>query len=151
MINKINGDILTAKGYILHGVNCQGVMGSGVALAIRKKWPEVYDHYSSLVTRHGRGEGLLGTIQIVKTSDPDVRVVNCFTQDKFGKDGRVYASYQAILRCVKSFSRNIDPSFSSVVNFPKIGCGLGGLNWNVVETIFDLRIPDTFEKNLYVL
>ena len=42
----IQKDITTERhGLIIHGVNCQGVMGSGVALAIRNKWPVVYDEY----------------------------------------------------------------------------------------------------------
>ena len=36
MISTIKGDLLTANGYILHQVNCRGVMGAGVA----KAWPE---------------------------------------------------------------------------------------------------------------
>jgi len=40
------GDILKVKsGFIVHQVNCQKVMGGGLALAIRKKWPIVYERY----------------------------------------------------------------------------------------------------------
>ena len=41
------GDITNSKAnYICHQVNCQGAMNSGVAKAIREKWPRVYKAYS---------------------------------------------------------------------------------------------------------
>ena len=44
----IEGDItLESSGLIIQGVNCQGAMGSGIALAIKNRWPEVYDAYKS--------------------------------------------------------------------------------------------------------
>ena len=40
------GNLLDAQtDVIAHQVNCQGVMGSGVAKQIRDKWPRVYDSY----------------------------------------------------------------------------------------------------------
>jgi O-acetyl-ADP-ribose deacetylase (regulator of RNase III) len=36
MIETRKGSLLDATGIIVHGCNCQGVMGSGVALAIKK-------------------------------------------------------------------------------------------------------------------
>ena len=35
------GNILDAKGIIMHGCNAQGVMGSGLAKDIRERWPAV--------------------------------------------------------------------------------------------------------------
>ena len=46
MPNIIYDDITKSNAdYICHQVNCQGVMGSGVAKAIRDKWPQVYEEY----------------------------------------------------------------------------------------------------------
>ena len=147
MINEIKGDLLTAKGIILHGVNCQGVMGSGVAYAIRMKWPLVYQQYLRYVAAYRPGQHLLGMTQYVPV-DETVEVVNCFTQEFYGRDGKRYASYDALDRCMTRLSM-VDRSLP--INFPKIGCGLGGLDWNVVKEIIDSRIPDTFEKNLWIL
>jgi len=42
----INRDLLTIEsGIIAHQVNCQGKMGAGLALKIRKKYPQVYEYY----------------------------------------------------------------------------------------------------------
>lgn len=49
-IKIISGDILTnlptnKEVYICQQVNCRGVMGAGLALKIRRKWPVVYQQY----------------------------------------------------------------------------------------------------------
>jgi len=150
MINEIKGDLLTAKGIILHGVNTQGVMGSGVALAIRNKWPLVYQEYLKYVSARRPGGHLLGNAHYVDAGN-GVTVVNCFTQEYYGRDGKKYASYDAMDSCMDLVSIGLRTSSGTSVNFPLIGCHLGGLNWNVVKEIIEHRIPDTFEKNLYIL
>lgn len=95
IIRNITGDVTAPiKGIIGHGVNCQGVMGSGVALAIRNKFPKAYQEYLQLCSEK-KPEELLGTTQLVQISD-DLYVANMFTQLKFGHDGKVYASLDAI-------------------------------------------------------
>lgn len=51
---------------ICHQVNCQGVMGSGVAKEVRERFPNVYEQYHELCELHKNySAGLLGTAQIV--------------------------------------------------------------------------------------
>ena len=46
MLKYIKGDITEIEsGIICQQTNCQGVMGSGLAKAIRDKWPKVFDEY----------------------------------------------------------------------------------------------------------
>ena len=72
MIEYINKDVTTLKGskqspiFLLHGVNCQITMRSGVAKAISDKWPIVKEQYM----RAPANLSLLGNIQIVEV-DPD--------------------------------------------------------------------------------
>ena len=47
MIRYVKGDITESNcDIICHQVNCRGAMNSGVAKAIREKWPEVYEQYN---------------------------------------------------------------------------------------------------------
>ena len=155
MIHQIKGDLLTAKGVILHGVNCQGVMGSGVAKAIREKWPLVFDQYVKCVTERrlfGGHEALLGTAHFVETDG--VVVWNMFTQIHFrtGQNiGTKYASYDAIDFLLPRIIDLHKHHWPKVYNFPLLGSDRGGLHWPVVREIIDHRIPDTFTKNLYEL
>lgn len=52
MIQTKYGDLLSSKGIIVHGVNSQGVMGSGVAKQIKDKWPEAYGSYMAHNVKH---------------------------------------------------------------------------------------------------
>ena len=132
----------TTLGVIAHGVNCQGAMGSGVALAIMKKWPEIRESYM----RYKPGRHLLGTVDFVDV-DPgnallgDVRhdsdghplvynlvVANCFTQEFFGGDGRKYADVDAVAKCLTNVYAYAD-IYGLPVVLPQIGCGLAGLDW----------------------
>ena len=137
-MKHINKDITTVEeGLVIHGVNCQAVMGSGVALAIRNKWPIVYERY----LKNGKGSDLLGSTHIISV-DENLYVANCYTQDTFGGDPRVkYASLDAVresLDGVFSWASTLD----LIIYTPLIGCGLGGLDWKDVEKIFEEKIEE---------
>lgn len=111
-------------GIIAHGVNCQGAMGSGVALAIKEKWPEVYVAFKRAPT----GKVMLGTAHLINVSDDDTLfVANCYTQLFYGKNGR-FASPKAIEDSLHSVYQWGDYHHLDVY-MPKIGAGLGGLSW----------------------
>lgn len=118
-------------GIVAHGVNCQGAMGSGVALAIRNKWDIVYAPYRTHISKHlaagHKIEQLLGQVSFVSVSS-DVVVANCFTQLTYGYDGKRYASLAAV---VISLSRTYDYArmHGLPVYLPKIGSDRGGLSW----------------------
>ena len=77
-------DITTVDfGVIVHQVNCQGVMGSGVAKAIRDKWPQVFTSYYSKYQKFCiEGKSLLGEIDVCPINE-HLFVVNLFGQEDF--------------------------------------------------------------------
>ena len=74
MIAHMEGDLLDVQktlniDIICHPVNCQGVMGSGIAKQIRDTYPIVYDNYKQKVDAIENKGALLGSIQIVALYD----------------------------------------------------------------------------------
>ena len=135
MITKyIKGDITeTELNFIAHGVNCQNVMGSGVAKALYKKFPEVkkeYHEFIDLMLKYAviPHKYLLGEVNMVQSGDKVI--CNCFTQEHFGYDKNIrYVNYYALAQCFDTIKRNLPEG--SVLAIPKIGCGLAGGDWEI--------------------
>lgn len=127
MIKEIKKDITTVnEGLIIHGCNCSGGFGSGVAGAIRKKMPWVYAGFK----KNGTGKHLLGTISFYNDPNNENLVVgNAYTQMYYGRDGKKYANLDAIEKTI-SLALEFAKNNNLDVFMPKIGCGLGGLSWN---------------------
>ncbi len=115
---------VTAPGLIAHGVNCQNTMGSGVARALYTQWPQVKSEY------HKWGSMVLGAVQFV-VIEPGLVVANCFTQEYYGRDfGKRYADPRAVRECLEEVAEYAQPEWGlREVHIPRIGCGLGGLDW----------------------
>jgi O-acetyl-ADP-ribose deacetylase (regulator of RNase III) len=122
---------LVQHGMIAHGVNCQGKMGAGLALAIKETYPIAFQYYKELCDPQTDKALLLGTCQIINVTptchDQPIFIANCFTQVHYGRTG-IYASTLAIeksLRHALPYAKNWGLPFY----MPPIGCGLGGLDW----------------------
>lgn len=136
MLKYVKGDLFSAtEGYIVHGCNCQGVMGSGVALAIKNKYPSAYLDYLEYCS--DLGNTLLGTIQYTQVTK-NLTVANAFTQVYYGKDGKQYASYEAIDSVFTILAGKVYTN--TPIHMPKIGCGLGGLKWEEVYKYLEYRL-----------
>ena len=130
MIKYIKGDLTDAEEQvIMHGVNCQGRFGSGVAGAIAKKHPYIRDQYMSHDNR------VLGECQFVEYNNQIW--VNAYTQDRYGYDGRQYANLKAIAYCLIGVNEYMHNHKLMTIAMPKIGCGLGGLEWDEVRQLVD--------------
>lgn len=132
MIHYIKKDVTTVeRGVIAHGVNCQGKMGSGVAKALVTKWPAIFPPYEKLCKGvEGHQSELLGLCHMVNVGEEgnNLFVANCFTQNYYGKDGKMYAD---IIAVENSIAYAVGAAYGLQLPFymPPIGCGLGGLNW----------------------
>lgn len=66
------------SGIICHQVNCIGVMGAGLALKIRNKWPIVYKKYKEDCKQFmTHPEMMLGHVLDVMV-EPTLVVANCY-------------------------------------------------------------------------
>lgn len=118
------------EGLIGHGVNRIPVMGAGIAYAIAQHWPLVYRHYRAQIDPVPE----LGSVDLVVV-DEDLIIANCYTQESTGSlPGKPAADMTAVKMCVgKLFS--LAKAYNLPLYMPRIGCGLGGLDWNYVEKI----------------
>lgn len=138
MIQYKTGDLLDNNyGVIIHGCNAKGVMGSGVALAVKMKYPKAYEVYKCFEEK--RGLRLAG-VSMVKVSET-LEVANLITQENYGRDSdTVYVSYGAIHLGFEKLHRSIPKHIP--FHFPKIGAGLANGDWDTISNLIEFACPD---------
>ncbi len=125
------------SGIICQQVNCMGVMGAGLALAIKEKYPIVYEHY----IQHA-DPSALGKVLLVPVTR-DLSVACLFGQLRYGRN-RQHTNYDALRL---AFTKLNTVAKGKTIYVPKnIGCGLGGGQWSIVKTI----IQETLDNYLIV-
>lgn len=156
MIKEVKGDLLelASVGHfdiIIHGCNCQCMMGAGIAAQIAKTFPKAYD----VDIRSGKGFRKLGdfTVAQIKTKQSSFKIVNAYTQVYPGSDFRLFA-LETVLAKINILYGPKESKYSNIVKIglPKIGAGIGGGNWediyNVIkkqlDPYFDVTIVNTF-------
>lgn len=137
MINYKQGNLLDVKeGVIVHGCNAKGVMGSGVALAVKDKYAKAYTSYKTFEESKGLRVGGVNLVNITKK----LYVANAITQASYGRDSEVrYVSYGGVLTCFEKLNEHFPLNIP--FHFPKIGAGLGGGDWEVISSLIELACP----------
>jgi O-acetyl-ADP-ribose deacetylase (regulator of RNase III) len=132
----IEKNILDIKeGIIVHQVNKQGVMGKGLALSIKTKYPQVEIDYKSQVGNLEMGD-------IITTRIESLVIVSLIGQNTYGNTG-IHTDYKALSKGL-GLVNEIAQELNLKVYIPyKIGCGLGGGNWNTVKTLINYQIPSS--------
>lgn len=145
MVYEITGDALAFKdGVICHQTNYHGVMGAGIAAAIRQKLltGKQYAAYCRLCRTTGRM--LLGRVQYFDCPNGAV-VANCFCQDEYLAQtaDQTITHYGEMRRCLINV-RDTAETYGKKVYIPyKIGCGIAGGDWKIVRFIID----DVFKES----
>ena len=140
---------------ICHQVNCQGVMGSGVAKQVKEKYPSVYKGYKEWCQNASPKE-LLGKSQYVPlvpmidvvsgnyTQGDLMGIINIFGQLNYGYNGDCYTDYNALhhaFTTVHTFCKLY--TFNPVIAFPyKFGCARGGGDWGIVSKMIEETFQD---------
>lgn len=124
MLEFVEGDLLQAReAYIAQGVaegNQEG-LGSGLALKISKRWPEVQASFKKYA-RTGRFKG--GTIWVCAPTETRLGVVYLATQPDM-----YHATISYLRKSLRRLRKWAEANDIESVGLPKIGAGLGKLSW----------------------
>lgn len=139
------GDILDAKyGIIGHQVNCQMVMGAGLAKQIKRKYPHVFNEYVQIMGK-AQITKRLGRCQIVEAIPRELYIANLFGQFHWLNRGVVNTDYEALSMALRNLS--VWKREKTPVDFPVylpygLGCGLAGGDWSIVSAIIEDILPE---------
>ncbi|MCP4394352.1 MAG: phosphatase [Alphaproteobacteria bacterium] len=121
---------------VVHGCNIFNTMGAGIALSIKKAFPDATN--LDALTKKG-DKSKLGNIT-VSNADPRCIIINAYTQCHYGSGKQVdYDAVKGCFKLVKHFSNIFlnDRGYLPKIGYPLIGCGLAGGDWKVVSKIID--------------
>lgn len=127
MFKEIEGNLFELNlPAIGHGVNCRGAMHAGIANVFRLKFPDMYLRYSLMCD-----SGRMVPGKVMAWAAGDLIVFNLATQLNPGAD----ATLEAVEEAVRAAVRRCDTFGIEALGLPRIGCGIGGLEWADVKAI----------------
>lgn len=119
---------------IVNTINCVGVMGKGIALEFKKRYPEMYINY---VRRCDEGNVKIGEPYVYEGKDGK-KILNFPTKDHWRSPSRL--SY--VIKGLDWFVNNYEKEHIDSIAFPPLGCGNGGLAWEVVGPIMYQKLRE---------
>lgn len=131
------GDILTSTAeYLVNPTNFQGPMGGGLARQFANRFYGLEEEYCRLCesNRYGPLIRQYHLIPIWREST-GVRIINFATMD-LGEPAKMDDVATGLTRLQGWFVKSVPTS----VAFPKIGCGIGGLDWADVKPLIEFTL-----------
>ena len=129
MIQPASGDILESPAEALvNTVNCVGVMGRGIALQFKNRYPENYKEYAQACKQSEVMPGRMLVTNVNQLQGPKY-IINFPTKRHWRGKSRledIDAGLADLVRVVE------DLKITSIA-VPPLGCGLGGLPWRLVK------------------
>ena len=130
MINYVIGDATQPNArpaIIAHICNTAGGWGAGFSDAVSMRWLGPERAYRAMKSRP------LGWFDIIGV-EPDIAVANMLAQRRYSKPGKPAIDYTALETCLYQVALYAVRNDYSV-HMPRIGTGLAGGDWAVIEPI----------------
>jgi O-acetyl-ADP-ribose deacetylase (regulator of RNase III)/uncharacterized protein YwgA len=125
MVKVLTGDILGSNAQTLvNTINCVGVMGKGIALKFKERFPDMFNDY---VERCNRNEVRLGKPYLFKRLTPPW-ILNFPTKGHWRSVSRI----EDIVKGLKYLLQHYKEWGITSLAVPPLGCGQGQLEWNIV-------------------
>lgn len=138
------GDIFNieySKNYV-HGCNCAGAMGKGIALTFKDKFPEMFLEYRNICK-----DGLfkLGDVFMYKYNGG--HIFNLGTQRTWREKADIFA----VSKSLNTMFKLCKNKGIKNIAMPKIASGLGGLDWHLVKSTIESTCTNFPEVDVYVV
>lgn len=141
MIKYVYGDLLDSPAQVLvNTVNTVGVMGKGIAKDFKSMYPKMFLQYKKICENNLLD---IGKLWIYYT--PQKWILNFPTK----KHWRSKSEYEYIKLGLEKFVATYKEKKITSIAFPKLGCGNGGLDWEVVRPIMEEYL-DSLPIDVYV-
>lgn len=143
----ITGNLLNAKTQaIVNTVNTVGVMGKGIALQFKERFPQNYKAYKDACKK-----GLVVTGKMFVFNESDLLnnnkiIVNFPTKEEWYRKSQ----YSFIEEGLKDLVKVIKDNNITSISIPPLGCGNGGLKWDKVKAMMIKYLGDLKDVEVFV-
>lgn len=149
MMHSLEGDLLLSQAdLIAHGVAPGDDFKSGLAMALREKFPAMYKDFRHYCRQQSPKAGSAWLWQGVDHKGRHVRIAALFTQEAPAHDGghpgRAKTEY--VNHALHELKKLVDKEKVQSLALPRLATGVGGLDWALVEPLVaaqlgSLKIP----------
>lgn len=133
-IKLTHGDLLRQEDVdaIVNTVNCVGVMGKGIALQFKNKWPVNFSQYAAACKAKQVRPGKMFIHDSGGLVKPNY-IINFPTKDHWRGSSKIEFIRDGLTDLVAQVQRL---GINSIA-IPPLGCGNGGLDWDVVKPMIE--------------
>ena len=142
MVTFVKGDIFQSPAQVLtNTVNCVGIMGKGVALEFKNRFPKLFNDYRQ---KCDNGQVVPGKPYLWE--DESTQILN-FPTKRHWRDN-------SLLQDVEDGLKHLASSYEQMglqsIAMPALGCGLGGLSWSDVQPLIEKYLGAIPDLDVYV-
>lgn len=142
MITYIEENIFNSPAQVItNTVNCVGIMGKGLALEFKNRYPAMFNDYKK---RCDKGEVRPGIPYLWE--DDHVQVLNFPTKRHWKDNSRL----DDIEEGLKYLAQNYQSMGIFTLALPQLGCGNGGLEWSDVRALIDRHLANIPDLEVFV-
>jgi O-acetyl-ADP-ribose deacetylase (regulator of RNase III) len=130
MIELVHGDLLAAPvEALVNAVNTVGVMGKGIALQFRQKYPDMFVAYEAACRAGTVRIGHMRTFDRGPSAENARSIINFPTKRHWCEPSRLADVESGLI----AFTETVQRLEIRSLAVPPLGCGLGGLDWREVQ------------------
>lgn len=146
MIREVEGDILLSQAQVIaHGIAPQDPFDTGLALALRERWPSLVADYRHAAHSKAPQPGEIWCWSGVDGKGAVRRIVNLLTQDSLhtghaAKPGK--ATLKNVGHALRELARYVADEHIKSVALPRLATGVGGLEWHDVKPLIEKHLGE---------
>jgi O-acetyl-ADP-ribose deacetylase (regulator of RNase III) len=146
MLELVTGNLLEADAEALvNTVNTEGLMGKGIALQFKKKYPDMFEAYQRACKEGLVRPGRMHVYERREMINPRY-IINFPTKRHWRSLSRI----EDIKTGLRALSEEIRKRHIKSIALPALGCGNGGLDWSEVLPAIRSALADLTDVRLLV-
>jgi O-acetyl-ADP-ribose deacetylase (regulator of RNase III) len=142
----ITGNLLEANvEALVNTVNTVGVMGKGIALQFKERFPVNYKIYAAACKK---GEVKTGKMLVVRelTMEGERIIINFPTKTEWFMKSK----YEFIEEGLKDLVKIIEEYSIKSIAIPPLGCGNGGLKWITIKSLMEKHLSQLKDVDIFI-